>query len=560
MSFNKKIDKFERKKRNISPKKLDGLKSHISADEINSDPLIKDILKKIRKIKLNVLTKLKPQLTPIKDIKNEKQLKFIGNLNSFRQKFYDYNKSQKFPKNNEVIKVYKGEKNYNFSKIYSRVKENENLGGKEMLEEIQDLYKNNDYCLPSIEKNLFNKNLLLLNETNIKNSITYKLNSEKNNKNSLSFLKKMHKNINNQIVGKDQPQLSNMHNNSIDIQEKSSLQNDLIQTNDAKNESIYQSKMDINNTKETINNIDDLDYFFESNNKNYFNYLKNKDSIKNSKVSTRVNSAIWLANPKNNENNNIDIYNLKVKKKKFNSVDIAKLKKSVLEICNKNKINNNINIYNLDSNSNLHKEKIYKNNSMDNIIAKNNLIKLKKLYLNGKIKILNSNKKFVNLEIQTNNDTLTKSNKRLSINVQKPDTFDQLINLFPKKLRLRGSMPLFKSTKYNNLNNSSSKLEKLYEKIKNKDDLLEYNDSIKEYLKGRRYNIEPKISPIDICYHYQNMRKNIIRNDILKKNMKLKKFSGLNEQTSENIKKGYHNYLTKLKSMGDNINKMIPNL
>ena len=552
MSLDKIIIKPEILKRIKTKNNTNLIKSHISEDELNSNPLIKAIVKKIRKIKLNSLTNLKPHLTPIKGIKNEKVLKLVDNVDSFREIFYNYNINQKVPKNNEP-KVYRGQKNYNFSKLYKHVKEKNNLGQKEMLEEIEEIYKNNNFSLPSIDKNLFNGNLLLINENSIKNSIEYKLSSEKSNKNSLVFLKKMQKNINDQIVGKNN-NFSKLGEFNTDIINNEKKANNKPKNKEIK-ENIPQSRKYIDSIKETINDIEDLDYFFDSNNKEYFNYLKNPESIKNSKNSTRVNSS--LLDFPNQSNKNIDIYKLKIRNgmKKNNSCPDISGKNHI----DFNKINNinDINIYNINYfKAKPNKEKkIAKNNSMDNINNEKtkNLIKIKKLYLNGELKVP-LNKKILGLKIQTN-DKILPIEKRISINVQKPITFDKLINLLPQN-NLRASMP-FSKRQNDILNSEKSTLEQLYEKIKIKEDFLESNDLIKNYLKNKRYNIEPKIAPIDICDHYQKMRDRIIRNDYFKKYIKLKKISGYDGSSYENIKNEYNTSLNKLNNLAEDVNKII---
>ena len=552
MSLDKIIIKPEILKRIKTKNNTNLIKSHISEDELNSNPLIKAIVKKIRKIKLNSLTNLKPHLTPIKGIKNEKVLKLVDNVDSFREIFYNYNINQKVPKNNEP-KVYRGQKNYNFSKLYKHVKEKNNLGQKEMLEEIEEIYKNNNFSLPSIDKNLFNGNLLLINENSIKNSIEYKLSSEKSNKNSLVFLKKMQKNINDQIVGKNN-NFSKLGEFNTDIINNEKKANNKPKNKEIK-ENIPQSRKYIDSIKETINDIEDLDYFFDSNNKEYFNYLKNPESIKNSKNSTRVNSS--LLDFPNQSNKNIDIYKLKIRNgmKKNNSCPDISGKNHI----DFNKINNinDINIYNINYfKAKPNKEKkIAKNNSMDNINNEKtkNLIKIKKLYLNGELKVP-LNKKILGLKIQTN-DKILPIEKRISINVQKPITFDKLINLLPQN-NLRASMP-FSKRQNDILNSEKSTLEQLYEKIRIKEDFLESNDLIKNYLKNKRYNIEPKIAPIDICDHYQKMRDRIIRNDYFKKYIKLKKISGYDGSSYENIKNEYNTSLNKLNNLAEDVNKII---
>ena len=553
MSFNKVIDKINKKKRNKSQNNLESIKSHISSDEIDTNSAIRHIIKKIKKIKLNVLTKSKPKLTPIKDIKDEKEIKLIKKINSFRNIFYDYNLNQKVPKNNEP-KVYTGHKNYNFSNLYKNEKIKNNLEQNKMLEDIQGMYKNNNsFSLPTIDqdKNLFNGNLLLLNESNIKNYIEFKLTSEKSNKNSLLYLKKIQKYINNQLVGKRDgfPKLS-VKKNKKENKEKDISMDKLIK------DDIPKSKNEINNIMEVINCMNDLDYFFESNNQEYLNYLKDPESKKNSKISTRVNSALWEI-PK--INNNIDIFKLKLKKNNHNNLETYKKNKSCEDISKKiinvnNK--NNIDIYNIN-----YKEKmVNKNKSIDNIKdKKNNLIKIKRLYLNCKINPLNikSIKNIHDLKIQINEKIMPK--KKILKNLQNQDLDNKIINLTPNN-DLRAEMPSSQK-KDRNLFNTKSTLEKLYDKIKKTDESPESNILIKNYLEKKKYyNFEPKIDPIDICNNYQNARENILRNDYFKKYIRLKKTSGFDESTYDNIKNEYDNSLKKLNSMAENINKVISNL
>ena len=560
MSLNKIITKQEKIQKIKNKNYLNIIKSHISVDEIDSNPLIKDIVKRIKKIKLNHLTNSKPHLTPIKDIKNEKEIKLVDNIDSFRKIYYEYNLNQKVPKNNEQ-KVYTGQKNYNFSKLYNIVKGRNNLEQKEMLEEIEGIYKKSDFSLPNIDKNLFNRNLLLLNENNIKNSIEYNLTTDKSNKNSLSFLKKINKSINDQIVGKS---------NIFSKQKDSDIKNNYYITNNIykkDKEKVPESRKYINSIKETINDIDDLDYFFDSNNKEYFNYLKNPDSIKNSKISTRVNSS-HLDFPSQN-NNNIDIYKQKLK-------DRIKNNKSCSDINNNNSIKsiNDINIYNVNSFKKkfIIEKKLFNNNSTNNINnindkndKTNNLIRIKKLYLNGEIKVP-LKKKFLDLKIQTNEKILPlPNNKRISIDIKNNKrtsfdnlSFEKLIKLLPKS-NMRASMS-FSKRQNNILRKSKSELELLYDKVKKKKDSLDADDLIKKYLKNKNYNIEPKISHIDVCNYYQNIRDHILGNDYFRKYIRLKKKSGYNESNYKSIKKDYDNSLNKLNNIANDVNKVISNL
>ena len=587
MSLNK--INSEKRKRNKSPNDLETIRSHISSDEIDNNPVIKNIIKRIKKVKINSLNVQKPNLTPIKDIKDEKQLNFINNINSFHQIIYDYNKKQKVPKKTDD-KPYIGQKNYDFSKLYNQVKERNNLEQKEMLEEIKRMYNNNNISLPSIEKsNLFKDNLLLINEKNIKNSIEFKLTTEKSNNNSLSYLKAIQKNINNQILGKDQkiqfPKIKKQLAKDILITRKNLIKKEY-------NPYSQEPQDYITSIKETINDMDDIDYFFESNNQQYFNYLKDPESIRNSKNSSLNNSnqKSQKTKEKNAYNNLIDIFKLKAKILKNNDCNKDISNKPVPAVNNSNRID----IYNLDSNSYSKKSKfLNKNYSMDNIKSNqiNKLIKLKKIYLNGKIQKLNIKKP--NTENTKTNEQNTKINeqntktnaqntktntqnininifnskneakeqspeqcKRLSIKIPSIRSYEKLISLLPNS-DVKVSLPMSKRQGHFN---QKLNAEKIYEKIKNKDNCLKANNLIKNYLKSKKYNVEENLAPVDICYHYQNIKENIFGNDYFRKYIRLKKLSGYDESTYENIKNEYDNSLNKFNRLADDVNKVISNI
>ena len=566
MSLNK-ISNSEIKKRDKSPTNLDTIKTHITSDEIDNNPVIKNILKKIKKIKLNPVASQKPNLTPTKNIKDEKQLKLIKNLNSFHQIIYDYNKNQKVPKKMEQ-KVYTGQKNYNFSKLYNQVKEINNFAQKEMLEDIKKMYLNKNLSVPSLDQNnLFKDNLLLLNENNIKNMIDFKITTEKSNNNSLSYLKAMEKNINNQIIGKNyQLQFPKLTRDIL-----------LTRKNILKKKNIKfpkKPKNDIISIKETINDINDLDYFFKSNNQQYFNYLKDPESIKNSK-----DSSLFLDKSinKNNSNDNmIDIYKLKVKKTNNSNFKKNNYNKPISEVNNNNR---QINIYNPDSNSNFEKINLNKNYSMDNIDTnKKILIRLKKIDLNRKIespsmKNTNASKNINKIKSKSHLEEVSrKHKKRLSMRNQKFNSIGKLTHILPN-YNLRDSLS---KKKLNKNNNQKQTLENIYNKIKIKDNYLKSKDLVNNYFKNKSLNneennapidivyyyknIEENNAPIDIVYYYKNIKENIFGNDCFKKYIKLKDSSGFDESSYENIKNEYDIYKNKFKGLANNVNKVVSNL
>ena len=589
--------KLLKNQRNHSSIQKEILKSHMSADEIAIHPVIGDLTKKVKRIKFASLINVKPKLTPIEDIKDEKKIKLIEKVNSFRKILYDYNKSQKYPKNDE-INIYKGLKKYNFYEKYKIIKNHDILEEKQMLEEIETLYNNKDVSVPSLTKNdnnLFKGNLLLLNEKNIKNSILYQLTTDKSNKNSMSFLKKIQKKINNQILGKPPlPKILKVNKGyNIKVPKETKDNNNKTEKifyNKQNIEEISKSQNYINSIKETINTIDDIDYFFDSNNKEYFNYLKNQ----NSKISTRVNSALGvfpLTNTNLNNNahnsainicdlkNNFKFINQDTNKNKSN-LDIFRINlnnehfSNFKDINKKNEKNSNVINFQFDNkiinntvkNNNRNNSIDYSNIGQIDFTKKPNLIKIKKINLNA-----NKDKISPSLNLNFNS---TKNNKSSFLKVQiiersvdrkkttinfnhKNVTFDKLSSFYP--LERRKSLPHIYGDKP--IHEPKSIVENLYDKIREKDDTLEYDFLIKNYLKSRRYNLEAKISPSDVCNNYQIVRENIVRNDFLKRNIRLKRICGFDDSASlEKIKSDYEKNKIEINNVADEMNKVFSKL
>lgn len=78
-----------------------------------------------------------------------------------------------------------------------------------------------------------------------------------------------------------------------------------------------------------------------------------------------------------------------------------------------------------------------------------------------------------------------------------------------------------KTIENNNL--YKSPLEILYDRISIKDNLLNFQHDIKNYLKNRKYDISLKINPRIICNNFENTRKKICKSEFLKQDMYLRK-------------------------------------
>ena len=586
MADKKGIESFTDIKNRQSIKEI--IKSHMSEKDMKAHPEISALNHKIKKLRFTSITNLRPKLTSTKDTKDNKKIKLINNINSFRNIFYEFNKSQKYPQK-EKIKIYKGEKNYDFYEKYKTIKKKQEARNKELLEDIENLYIKKNMPIPSInkdEQNLFNANLLILKEKNIKNSILYHLISEKSNEKSVGYFKRMQHKIDNQLYGKQMnlPQISNLldgYQQYIDSGEiikyniDESKKKKIIDNIDKNSLSEYENKI-----RETMKSMDDIDYFFDSNNNDYFNHLKSQIKLKNdkndSKYSTRVNSGQEIFPQKNDKLNyslfnTINSYALKKSNKYIiNRIDQNKKNRSSLNIFETNEINTKKEENNNRTSSFVIDDPIKnenKNKTENNIIdlkKKTNLIEIKKVNLNDK-KI--NPKSILNLSPNKNN-----KNKNIKVQiVEKPIAarqrssinYNELKNSLEKLSKLkyssRKSMPyIFRPKPVINL---KSNLENLYDKIKNKDDLLEYDFLIKNYLKNSQYDLEPKLSPNDISSNLQKIRKKIVRDDFLSRNIRLRKICGMDDKESfTKIKSDYEENKNKIYSVCYEMNEVFSNI
>ena len=583
MADKKRIESLREIRRRKTQKEI--IKAHMSEGDIQAHPVISVLNHKIKRLRFSSITNSRPKLTSTKDIQDNKKIKLINNINSFRKAFYEFNKSKKYPQK-EHIKLYRGEKNYNFYEKYKIIKNKGDLRNKALLEEIENLYKKKNMPIPSInkdEQNLFNANLLKLKEKKIKNTILYNLISEKSNIKAIGYFRKMQHKIDNQIYGNQMslPQISNLldgyqnYVNSGEILDDKNDENkekEIINNIDKNSLSLY-----ANTIRETMNAMDEIDYFFDSNNKDYLNHLKNQEKLKydknDSKFSTRVNSALELF-PKNNDNKNYKILNTinscSIKKNNkyiINNNSQNKKNRSCISIFETNKINNKKNINNNNRSSSFVIDDTIKNNNqsdsnISDIKINQNKIEIKKINLNKKknnpisILSISSNKKNKNLKVQINDRPIV-ARKRSSIN------YNELKNSFEKlsllKCNSRKSMPDIFGPKP--MIHLKSNLENLYDKIKNKDDLLEYDFLIKKYLRNSQYDLEPKISPNYVYSNLDKIKNRIVKNDFLSRNIRLRKICGINDKDSfEKMKNDYEENKNKIYSMCDEMNKVFSNI
>ena len=444
----------------------DIFRSYLTIDELRRHPEITPAVKGDKKLTLDILSQKKPKIIKSKGIRNEKRIKFASNLNSFHKIFFDYYKDQK--KSNDIIYALSQE-NKQFIKKYKKT----NLSKKSYKEKFNDIklgYQKMNYYVPSLEekKNLFNGNILLSNNQELKDYISNDLGNHLSNSKSLSFLHR----INLKLGDKTSEKKLELINRNIDM---ASINKDKIVKDKLKE--IKKDQIDINNILGTMNSIDDIDYFFDSNNKQYLEILKNQESLDNSlKQTTRVNSA---------------------------------------------------------------------NNCFENVKVQNNLNTIENVELSDR---------------QLKNNKLTNEfNKKYNIKQLGPK-LNRINSVCEGKVNKKNIY--FKN--YNKISDikddNKSTLEKLYDEISTKKNLLNYQPKIKEYLQSKKYDLSHKINIASVCNNLEKARLKINDSKNLIKDMQLRKQLRSVASNIDKIKNKDINVKIRMNNVQDKIIKLFCNI
>ena len=446
----------------------DIFRSYLTIEELRRHPEITPAVQGDKKLTLDILSHKKPKIIKSKGIRNEKRIKFASNLNSFHKIFFDYYKDQR--KSNDIIYALSQE-NKQFIKKYKKT----NLNKKSYKEQFNDIklgYQKMDYYVPSLEgkKNLFNGNILLSNNQELRDYISNDLGNRLSNSKSLSFLHK----INLKLGDKTSEKKLELINRHIDM---ASINKDKIEKDKLKE--IKKDQKDINNIRGTINSIDDIDYFFDTNNKQYLEILKNQESVDNSlKLTTRVNSA-------NNCFENVKVQN------NLNTIENVDL--SDRQLKNRQKSTNDIN----------------KRFNIKQLGAKLNRINS---VCEGKV----------------NNIYLKNYNKIDDIQDIQDD--------------------------------NKSPLERLYDEISTKKNVLNYQPKIKEYLQSKNYDLSHKINITSVCNNLEKARLKINDSKNLIKDMQLRKQLRSVASNIDKFKNKDINMKIRMNNVEDKIIKLFCNI
>ena len=441
------------------------------------------------------------------------------------------------------------------------------------MEEIKTKYKNNDISLPSIEgedKNIFRSNLLLKNDKNIKDSIMHNLISEKSEKKSFLYLNKIQKILNNKIIGKLDEKMSKItHDIKKDIawSKDFMIENELAKIRLVKDE-ISKSQNDIKNTSKIMKRINEIDFFFDSDNKNYLKVLKNKSNKKKSKlISKRKFKSTCILHSKSNSNNFSQIkkiYNIHKKSKNKNDNIKIKSRNEIKNEIKKSDINNKSIISNISSikdiNNQENKNEISKNENESISVSNNNLIQMRKRFSIALFDLEEFKRRQNNLmkikKIKLNDKKYSKDSNNITMStLPQYSLYDKIFNSIPP----RETANRFTNNK-KIPNTETSTREKLYETLKNTDDSLQYNSLIQNYLESKKFNLKPKISPNDICENYQHLLDKICKNDCINKNIDLKRSNNVGLKSIKKLKNDYNQTHIKMSNIGNDMNRVFSNV
>lgn len=355
---------------------MDILKAHMTLDEINRNPTLSSALTNNKPLKFSPLTSKENKIIPSL-IQNQKKQRLINSINTFRKVYFDYNKNVKIS-SDEMNNMSK--QSNQFINSYNNIMLKTGMAKKNVFSDIKAEYEKQNYNLPNLNdgENIFKSSLLLSNkDTDIKKYIIYGFGSESGNEKSVEYLKKLDWGLNNEhdAIQKINFTLFSKLDPNFKIRKREYYNPLYNKISKERLKEILTYRRDIKKVQRTIDCIQDIDYFYNSDNKEYLDTLKyfySRNTSANYSTSLGNNNSSFF--DKKNATNKSNILSFRnISKYTFDEKEDDKNKNA------KNKIRNNIgaNTVNLFS-GNSSKE----NNpppSLFNVSKKKKTIKRKKL-------------------------------------------------------------------------------------------------------------------------------------------------------------------------------------
>ena len=240
--------------------------SIISKKDLDSYPEITLAINKDRLIKFELLNELKPKIISTRNIKNQRKVEFIQNLNTFRKTYYTFLNNKK-KTSRQILRLNK--QNNLFEKEYNEYF-TRNLYNFSALKLEYDK-KNLKFPKLSFKDPLFKKGILTSDQLNVRQLILY--GEKKKGEKSLNYLKKIQEQVDSlKYRGKLKAHFSELflkkyynvpkikHNKHINYSKE-----------------ISEDIKSISEIKNTYENINDLESFYEKNLNNETNIINNKN-------------------------------------------------------------------------------------------------------------------------------------------------------------------------------------------------------------------------------------------------------------------------------------------
>ena len=497
---------------------------------------VSEMIQNPRHLYLEYITKNKPKLNITRGIRDQSKLFLSHELNSFRETVYDINqrnlilKKQKYKpfKENEksFIEQYQIFKKYGNKKI---------LNDKKLLKDLRYnlIEKNIKAPLLNSQKNLFNKNLLLQRKENIEDFLSYKAGTIKGNCKAFKYLDKLNQTVSEKV--KNNINITKFYQNEgIDINNNKGkkktndkyffLKEQLLKDNNTKLD-ISDTKDEIINVEESLNELKNLDEFFNMNNQDYIDLLnqKKKGMIQNSHKNTilsipEFNKSISVLHKSSVD----DVSQTLFDDNKYRNIPIKYLSNSFTKINKRSDISRKINL----------KRTLYKTNNI--LKFPKNLISPKKSE-EGSMNMSDKSDSIKKIKIKKFN--LNKNHRKKSINsidsrmstIYPSTTYHKYFNKANKNINKKKSQFLSKSSStfdFNKINSEKEDTQIVYDTIKQTDNSLIYDDMIKNYFRKKVGNEKQKqleYSKFDIFHEYKLMTKKFYWKDFIGKNIKMKK-------------------------------------
>ena len=497
---------------------------------------VSEMIQNPRHLYLEYITKNKPKLNITRGIRDQSKLFLSHELNSFRETVYDINQRNLILKKQKYKPFKENEKSFiEQYQIFKKYANKKILNDKKLLKDLRYnlIEKNIKAPLLNSQKNLFNKNLLLQRKENIEDFLSYKAGTIKGNCKAFKYLDKLNQTVSEKV--KNNINITKFYQNEgININNNKGkkkandkyffLKEQLLKDNNTKFD-ISDTKDEIINVEESLNELKNLDEFFNMNNQDYIDLLnqKKKGMIQNSHKNTilsipEFNKSISVLHKSSVD----DVSQTLFDDNKYRNIPIKYLSNSFTKINKRSDISRKINL----------KRTLYKTNNI--LKFPKNLISPKKSEEDS----MNMSDKSDSIKkIKIKKFNLNKNHRKKSINsidsrmstIYPSTTYHKFFNKANKNINKKKSQFLSKSSStfdFNKINSEKEDTQIVYDTIKQTDNSLIYDDMIKNYFRKKVGNEKQKqleYSKFDIFHEYKLMTKKFYWKDFIGKNIKMKK-------------------------------------